>query len=295
MALSCFAYALCSGLGIGTSASALLAHGINTTTIEIDPLIHAYATNYFSLSTLSSKSHFADKKIGTHNVILADAIPTVNFLLKEFPTQTYDYIIHDVFTGGIEPLDLFTTEFLTNLSGLLRPERGVIAVNYAGNLNLGTSRAVIKTVLNVFPLCRVFRESEAATTSNSEKAEGSQDEEDFTNLIFFCLHPSTTPDSETAFSFRDPVEADFLQTVSRREILVPKHEISVSALLSSLSVDPSGDGVERSKRNGTDTEDDLVTVQKVRKGKYASEQDQGRQGHWKVMRGVLQDVVWENW
>lgn len=39
----------------------------------------------------------------------------------------YDFIIHDVFTGGAEPIDLFTLEFLTGLSSLLKSD-GVIAI-----------------------------------------------------------------------------------------------------------------------------------------------------------------------
>ena len=41
--------------------------------------------------------------------------------------STYDYIIHDVFTGGAEPIDLFTREFIMGLSDLLTPD-GIIAI-----------------------------------------------------------------------------------------------------------------------------------------------------------------------
>lgn len=41
--------------------------------------------------------------------------------------QQYDYIVHDVFTGGAEPVDLFTVEFLGNLHKLLKPD-GAIAI-----------------------------------------------------------------------------------------------------------------------------------------------------------------------
>ncbi|KAJ4331385.1 hypothetical protein N0V85_009957, partial [Neurospora sp. IMI 360204] len=39
----------------------------------------------------------------------------------------FDYIIHDVFTGGAEPVALFTYEFLQNLNSLLKPD-GVVAI-----------------------------------------------------------------------------------------------------------------------------------------------------------------------
>lgn len=41
--------------------------------------------------------------------------------------KKYDYIVHDVFTGGAEPLELFTLEFLRDLKSLLK-EDGVIAI-----------------------------------------------------------------------------------------------------------------------------------------------------------------------
>lgn len=39
----------------------------------------------------------------------------------------YDYIVHDVFTGGAEPLDLFTIDFLMGLRAMLN-EEGTIAI-----------------------------------------------------------------------------------------------------------------------------------------------------------------------
>jgi len=35
-----------SGLGIGTTPSALMSHGIETTIVEIDPVVHEFATKY---------------------------------------------------------------------------------------------------------------------------------------------------------------------------------------------------------------------------------------------------------
>ncbi len=39
----------------------------------------------------------------------------------------YDFIVHDVFTGGAEPVDLFTHEFIIALKRLLKPD-GAIAI-----------------------------------------------------------------------------------------------------------------------------------------------------------------------
>lgn len=104
-----------SGLGIGTSPSALIAHGIATTIVEIDPVVHQYASRYFHLPQ-------------NHISVIRDAVSYVKELQGAAKDRgKYDYIIHDVFTGGAEPIELFTKEFLEGLSYLLNAE-GVIAI-----------------------------------------------------------------------------------------------------------------------------------------------------------------------
>ena len=104
-----------SGLGIGTTPSALIAHGIQTTTIEIDPVVHEFATQYFNLP--SNKTS-----------IIEDAVTFVERAqAQETQRLMYNYIIHDVFTGGAEPVELFTKEFLGSLSSMLVSD-GVIAI-----------------------------------------------------------------------------------------------------------------------------------------------------------------------
>lgn len=101
-----------SGLGIGTTPGALIAHGIDTTIVEIDPVVHDYAMKYF---TLPQK----------HVPVIEDAMPYMDRLART--NQKFDYIVHDVFTGGAEPVDLFTVEFLANLHDALKPN-GAIAI-----------------------------------------------------------------------------------------------------------------------------------------------------------------------
>ena len=102
------------GLGVGTAPSALIAHGVHTTTVEIDPVVHDFATKYFNLPS-------------NHTSIIGDATVFVERVRKAPGHDTYDYIIHDVFTGGAEPVELFTEEFLLGLSDLLSKD-GVIAI-----------------------------------------------------------------------------------------------------------------------------------------------------------------------
>lgn len=108
-------FTLRRGLGVGTTPTALVAHGIETTTVEIDPVVHDFAALYFGLPK-------------NHTSIIEDAVTFVGRAQIAGPGRfSYHYIIHDVFTGGAEPVDLFTQEFIQGLSGLLKPD-GVIAI-----------------------------------------------------------------------------------------------------------------------------------------------------------------------
>ena len=102
-----------SGLGVGTTPSAFVAHGINTTVVEMDPIVHEFAAKYFDLKQ-------------NNDPVLQDAVGYTSSLAKSAPA-TYDYIVHDVFTGGAEPVDLFTLEFFQGLHALLKPH-GTIAI-----------------------------------------------------------------------------------------------------------------------------------------------------------------------
>jgi Spermine/spermidine synthase domain len=106
--------ALNIGLGIGTAPGALITHGINTTIVELDPVVYKFAVKYFGLPS-------------NHTPIIGDAVHLVADAQARNITTRYDYIIHDVFTGGAEPVELFTQEFLSGLKYLLK-EDGVIAI-----------------------------------------------------------------------------------------------------------------------------------------------------------------------
>ena len=57
---------------------------------------------------------------------ITDAVPWVDQTAKAQP-ESFDFIVHDVFTGGAEPTALFTLEFLQGLYKLLK-EDGSIAI-----------------------------------------------------------------------------------------------------------------------------------------------------------------------
>lgn len=88
-------------------------HGIETTVVEIDPVVHEFAARYFKLPS-------------NHTSVIADAV-TYTQELVDTTDSKFDYVIHDVFTGGAEPVPLFTVEFFENLHALLKPN-GVVAI-----------------------------------------------------------------------------------------------------------------------------------------------------------------------
>ena len=105
----------CRGLGIGTTPAALIAHSIDTTILEIDPVVYDYAVKYFDLQP-------------NHTAVIGDAIDYVEGKQRTpHGNEKFDFIIHDVFTGGAEPIQLFTSEFLTGLKRRLTKD-GIIAI-----------------------------------------------------------------------------------------------------------------------------------------------------------------------
>ncbi|KAI0116036.1 S-adenosyl-L-methionine-dependent methyltransferase [Hypoxylon sp. NC0597] len=243
------AKALNIGLGIGTTPSALIAHGIDTTIVEIDPVVYDFANKYFGLPS-------------NHTAVIQDAI-TWSQSKRDELNEHYDYIVHDVFTGGAEPIPLFTEEFLAGLKHMLKPN-GVIAINYAGDFTLPPLGIVMNTIKEVFPTCRIFREGEPPSAETVEETG-----RDFDNVIVFC---TKTGDKVT---FRKPAEADFLDSLARRAYLLPKHEVDESA----FSATAADAGILRAN----ETE------------KLAKWHDQSALGHWAVMRTVIPSYIWQNW
>jgi hypothetical protein len=247
-----FANVIYSGLGIGTAPKAMIAHGINTTIVELDPLVHEYATKYFDLPS-------------NHTPVLQDAVAWVRQAARQ--DVRYDYIIHDVFTGGAEPLPLFTNDFLQNLASLMTDE-GVIALNYAGDLGLSSTRIVLNTINTVFNRqCRMFRDQAPLETKGQEAGS------DFLNMVIFC-----TKTEGLDISFRKPVTADFLGSQSRKYYLYPRPELELEF--------PSKEIMQTEKRQ-------LLTTRSL--SKHESTQVQSAKRHWTIMRDVLPAFVWENW
>ncbi|KAI1429809.1 S-adenosyl-L-methionine-dependent methyltransferase [Xylaria sp. FL1777] len=242
------AHALNIGLGIGTTPSALISHGINTTIVEIDPVVYKFASKYFGLPS-------------NHTAVIEDVVSWSQ--LNALPLhEHFDYIVHDVFTGGAEPVDLFTDTFLKGLKHMLKPS-GVIVINYAGDFTLPPLSIVVNTIKDIFPSCRVFRENEPPSEDKVE-----EDGRDFDNVMIFCVNTDDT------ITFRKPIESDYLQSLSRRQFLVPQYEVPLSAI---------------------STRDEVGILRANETEKLAKWHDQSALRHWEVMRTVIPSEIWNQW
>ncbi|KAE8849604.1 hypothetical protein PTNB73_01385 [Pyrenophora teres f. teres] len=245
--------ALVIGLGIGTAPNAMIAHGLNTTIVELDPVVHYYATKYFNLSP-------------KHTAVIEDATAYVVRTSVSAPAS-FDYIMHDVFTGGAEPVYLFTTEFMQGLYDLLKDD-GVVAINYAGDLSLGSTKLVLNTIHAIFPACRLFRD----TPPREEHKEG---DADFINMVVFCVKKDHGL-GKKAIQFRDATQKDLLGSLARNNFLQPREALEVKYEF--VSKEDGG----KVMGNG-----DVGLLEKFHKD--------GAVSHWKIMRSVLPAGVWEMW
>ncbi|CRG87645.1 hypothetical protein PISL3812_04665 [Talaromyces islandicus] len=240
--------ALVIGLGIGTTPAALIQHGIDTTIVEIDPIVYKFALQYFQFPR-------------NHTAVIDNAVTFVETAQRQ--TQQYDYIVHDVFTGGVEPIELFTLEFLQGLYALLKDD-GIVAINYAGDLSLPGAGLIVRTIRSVFPQCRIFRENDGLEKSDTDPL-------GFTNMVIFCKKSSQAP-----LTFRAPNEGDYLGSKSRESYMYPQHEIDPKLF---------------------DGANDMTDQQILQVGKTSLIEAyhlQNAIGHWNIMRGVLPAKVWEN-
>jgi hypothetical protein len=138
--------------------------------------------------------------------------------------------------------------------------------NYAGDLTLPAASHVVRTVLAVFPSCRIFREDEPILSKPNSKP---STEPDFTNMVIFCKR---TPN--TSITFRKPSQADFLGSGAREAFLLPRHEVALSA-------------------ENFDLDGEVLRIGKTKQ--LEAWHRQSAIGHWKVMRTVMPSTVWENW
>lgn len=103
--------ALIIGLGIGTAVQGLEQHGVQTTVVEIDPVVYGFARRFFGLAEPSGGVHLQDARA----------------YLRQHGQEKFDYIVHDVFTGGAIQAFLLTLEIWQDVANVLAPD-GIVAI-----------------------------------------------------------------------------------------------------------------------------------------------------------------------
>ncbi|KAI8605076.1 hypothetical protein EDD21DRAFT_364565 [Dissophora ornata] len=109
--------ALQIGLGVGIASGSLTQQGVLVDVVEIDPVVADYASMYFDWPK-------------PHQLFIQDG----RQFIKNAQEGKYDYVIHDVFTGGGVPPSLFSLEALHDIQRIMKPD-GVLALNMVGSEN----------------------------------------------------------------------------------------------------------------------------------------------------------------
>ncbi|KAG9323270.1 hypothetical protein KVV02_006293 [Mortierella alpina] len=152
--------ALQIGLGVGIASGSLTQLGVLVDVVEIDPVVADYASKYFDWPT-------------PNNLYIQDG----RQFIKSAPEGKYDYVIHDVFTGGGVPPSLFSLEALQDIQRIMRPD-GVLALNMVGS----------ETPVKAQALHSVRRTLHAAFKHVVAYKENAEDGDAYQNIVFFAAH-----------------------------------------------------------------------------------------------------------
>ncbi|KAF9907507.1 hypothetical protein EC991_010888 [Linnemannia zychae] len=146
------------GLGVGIASGSLIQHGLLVDVVEIDPAVFDYATEFFDWPEPNGKF-----------------IQDGRQFIRNAPEGKYDYVIHDVFTGGGVPPSLFSLEALYDIQRIMRPD-GVLALNMVGSENPIKAQAlnsVRRTLHTAFKHVVAFKETP-------------DDDDAYQNIVFFA-------------------------------------------------------------------------------------------------------------
>ncbi|KAJ2082932.1 hypothetical protein H4R24_001202 [Coemansia sp. RSA 988] len=232
--------ALQIGLGIGVSAHSLHRQNVRVDVVEIDPAVYDAAVRFFNLPRNLNAVHLMDGRR----------------FIDEAPVDTYDYIIHDVFTGGSVPASLFSQSAVTQLRRILKSD-GILAMNYVGVPNDKRTLAhVAHTLHTAFPHVRCF-------------AETVDDMDSMVNMMFFVSAKTIAFDITS-----DVLQAMGINTICARVLSeMQQNELDLVGLMDDPNVHPI-----------TDEWNPLPEWQVSTAVK-----------HWHTMRGLFPTAYWLNY
>ncbi|KAJ2600276.1 hypothetical protein GGF39_001854 [Coemansia sp. RSA 1721] len=192
--------ALQIGLGVGISARSLHNQGVKVDVVEIDPAVHRAAEQFFDLPR------------DLNTVYLQDA----RQYIETAPTALYNYIVHDVFTGGSVPASLFSKEAIAHVRRIMLPS-GVLAMNYVGVPNdKRVMEHIVATLRTSFKHVRCFGEFEAKNYYTFKRDKERQ-MNSMVNMMFFASNeriefriPQPSQKSKSNASIRDAMLTSML-------------------------------------------------------------------------------------
>ncbi|KAF9080750.1 hypothetical protein BGX23_001733 [Mortierella sp. AD031] len=173
--------ALQIGLGVGVASGSLIQHGLLVDVVEIDPAVFDYATEFFDWPA-------------PHEKFIQDG----RQFIRNAPAGKYDYVIHDVFTGGGVPPSLFSLEALHDIQRIMKPD-GVLALNMVGSEHPIKSQAlnsVRRTLHTAFKHVVAFKESP-------------EDGDAYQNIVFFAAQFPIEFEAYNPPSYPTQEEIDF--------------------------------------------------------------------------------------
>ncbi|RUS13632.1 S-adenosyl-L-methionine-dependent methyltransferase [Endogone sp. FLAS-F59071] len=277
--------ALQIGLGAGISTNSLQRHNVSVDIVELDPAVYNLARDFFNIKPVpldggaSHRAFFQDgrqflkgaaEKVKQIEVDAGGGTDgggeeATKEVKKRVAAATapllYDYVLHDVFTGGSLPVQLFSVEALRDIKIVLKKDG-----NFVGS-ELDSEREPLDiltaTITAVFPYVECFREPPPASSPKPV----------FENMVFFA---STKP-----LTFRAATEQDYLGSTMRRQLL--SQLTAHSVFLNLLAMNP-GSETTTSPKIATDSVNLL-----------AGSQVPVAIDHWRIMREVFPVGFWLNY
>lgn len=235
------------GLGVGAAVDGLVAANYSTSIVELDPAVYDAAHMYFNLPKID-------------DVFIQDATVWVDNFKTGRSNKRYGIVIHDFFSGGGVPSQLFTKELFETLKTKVLSDDGILVVNFYASSSSIITQAIVRTVLEVFPTC---------TLLHDKLSPGAPDADEPLNQVLFCRKSF-----DYGLDFRATVQEDYGQTKLRK--LVFQSLQSRQTKLNSIADLPAREYVITEKHN---------PLEKLQRSDSLH--------HWETMNQVLPQQAWE--
>ncbi|ORX36593.1 hypothetical protein BD324DRAFT_626451 [Kockovaella imperatae] len=196
--------ALIIGLGIGITASTFAQRGLALDVVELDPVVYKAAINHFGLRAPSESDTV---NIIDGSVYLSELSRVNNDTSGQL--QKWSHVVHDCFTGGGVPGEVFTKEFWEDLISLTEDD-GIVVVNVASIIQSPSSKSIIRTLLSVFTQCRAF-------------VEPTREIVEVVNMVILC-----TMAYSPLLTFRPPTHLDIQRSRIRSHVYSTFHDNEIS-------------------------------------------------------------------